>query len=88
MAKVTYKKQFRLYDIYRYAVTGKESHINGLHGYEVNEDATLVAVRFTSFDDSKFFYANNEDELREIVREVNKRLNNCEKPGRKARRKR
>lgn len=45
---IKYKKQFRLYDIYRYATTGIESKIKGIHSYEVNRDATIMHIaRFT-----------------------------------------
>lgn len=75
------KKQFRLYDIYRYAATGVESKIKGIHSYEVNRDATVVIVRFGDFEYSKIYFANNEVELKDIVRSVNKRLGNCDTPG-------
>lgn len=75
------KKQFRLYDIYRYAATGVESKIKGIHSYEVNRDATVMTVRFGDYEHSTFYFANNEKELKEIVHLVNKRLGNCDKPG-------
>ena len=82
MAKI--KKQFRLYDIYRYAATGMMSEIEGIHSYECNRDATAITVRFGTYAASKFWFPKNEDELREVVREVNRRLNNCQKPGKKS----
>lgn len=79
------KKQFRLYDIYRYAATGKASEIQGIHSYEVNEKATVIAVCFGDAEHQKMYFANNERELKEIVRSVNKRLGNCATPGPKYR---
>ena len=80
---IKYKKQFRLYDIYRYAATGIESKIKGIHSYEVNRDATVMTV---CFGDGyiKVYFANNEAELKDIVRSVNKRLGNCYTPGPRA----
>lgn len=81
MSEVKDKKQFRLYDIYRYAATGTESHIRGIHSYEVNRDATVMTVRFGDYDHSKIYFASNEQELRDIVRSINKHLGNCDTPG-------
>lgn len=80
---IKYKKQFRLYDIYRYAATGTESKIKGIYGYEVNRDATAMTIRF---DDkyTKVYFASNEAELKDIVRSVNKILGNCDTPGPRA----
>lgn len=82
---IKYKKQFRLYDIYRYAATGIESKIKGIHSYEVNRDATVMTVRFGDTQDySEIYFASNEAELKDIVRSVNKRLGNCDTPGPRA----
>lgn len=81
---IKYKKQFRLYDIYRYATTGVESKIKGIHSYEVNRDATVMTVRFGDYEHSKIYFASNEAELKDIVRSVNKRLGNCDTPGPRA----
>lgn len=81
------KKQFRLYDIYRYAAMGIQSNIKGIHSYECNKTATTIVVRFSNPVDpeddriSINRFCNNEQELRELVTEVNKRLNNCHTPG-------
>ena len=64
MAKVKYKRQFRLYDIYRYAATGIESKVKGIYSYEVNSTATLVSVRFGDEEHSKFYFPNDEQELK------------------------
>ena len=81
---IKYKKQFRLYDIYRYAATGIESKIKGIHSYEGNRDATVMTVRFGDYEHSKIYFANNEAELKDIVRSVNKRLGNCDTTGPRA----
>jgi hypothetical protein len=78
-----YKKQFRLYDIYRYAATGEESHVEGIHSYEVNRDATVMTVRYGEYAISQIYFAKNESELKEIVKTINKRLGNCLTPGKK-----
>ena len=78
-----YKKQFRLYDIYRYAATGVESKVEGIHSYEVNRDATTMTVRYGEYAISQIYFAKNEDELKEIVKLINKRLGNCLTPGKK-----
>lgn len=83
MAKIKYKKQFRLYDIYRCAVTKEMSHIEGIQAYDVNSDASVVRVKYadTIGPVSIFYCAKNEDELKEVVRTINAKLGNCYKPG-------
>ena len=83
MAKIKRKKQFRLYDIYRYAATGEESSIEGIHSYEVNRDATVMTVRYGEYAISQIYFAKNEAERKEIVKYINKRLGNCQTPGKK-----
>lgn len=90
--KEHFKKQFRLYDIYRYAATGNMSKIYGIVSYECNDDASTLVVRFEDHSGmypqglAKNYFSRNEYELREIVKEINQRLGNCVKPGRKKRR--
>ena len=85
------KKQFRLYDIYRYAATGQMSEISGIVSYECNDDASTIVVRFEDhtgeFEQgvAKNYFARNEFELKQIVKEVNQRLSNCLKPGKRRR---
>lgn len=82
------KKQFRLYDIYRYAATGNMSNIRGIISYECSDDASCVVVRFVDHTGEfkhgipKMYFAKTEYDLKQIVKEVNKRLGNCIKPGR------
>ena len=86
------KKQFRLYDIYRYAATGIMSEIYGIVSYECDQTASVLVVRFEDHSGqfknglAKNYFANNEYELKQIIKEVNQRLGNCIKPGRKTRR--
>ena len=87
LKKLKEKKQFRLYDIYRYAATGIMSNIRGIDSYECNDDASTVVVRFVDitgeFNElSVNYFAKSEYDLKQIVKEVNKRLGNCMKPGR------
>lgn len=79
------KKQFRLFDIYRYLALGEESNIKGIKSYVVTKSG-CIQIQFHDniiVPTSTFFY-NNEKELHEIVKQVNKALNNCDKPGKKA----
>ena len=85
MSKIKYKKQFRLYDIYRYIVTKEMSHIEGIEQYEVNYDASIIKVTYGMLTIT--YIAHNEDELKDVIREINKCLGNCSKPGKKPRRK-
>lgn len=81
------KKQFRLYDIYRYAATGIMSNIAGIVSYECNDDASTIVVRFEDCTGefrkgvAKNYFSKNEFELKQIIKEVNKRLGNCMTPG-------
>lgn len=78
-----YKKQFRLFDVYRYIATGKKSHIKGISAYVASIYALQVIYDSPkTYDNSTFFY-NNEDELKKAISKINKCLNNCHKPGKK-----
>lgn len=84
---IKYKKQFRLYDIYRRAVMLEESHIEGIDYYTVDSKASVIRVKFVSDAIIPHCYtATNEEELKEIVRKVNTILGNCQKPGPRRRR--
>ena len=79
------KKQFRLFDIYRYLALDEESNIKGIVSYVVTKSG-CIQIQFHDniiIPTSTFFY-NNEKELHEIVKQVNKALNNCDKPGKKS----
>ena len=88
------KKQFRLYDIYRYIVTGDMSDIDGIVSYDINKDASIVAIRYVDYSGTypegipTNYFSRNEKELKEVVSIINKRLNNCLTPGPKSTNKR
>lgn len=81
------KKQFRLYDIYRYIVTGDISDIDGIVSYDANKDASIVVIRYVDYSGTypegipANYFSHNEKELKDVVRLINKRLNNCLTPG-------
>lgn len=77
------KKQFRLYDIYRYMAQEEASSIRGIDSYYVvrtNENNILVVLTFENgFEVSH--YCASETDLKDAVRWVNKHLGNCSIPG-------
>lgn len=79
------KKQFRLYDIYRTAVTGDTSAIKGIKSYYAIKLKHSLHVRITFENTIGEFdtYCDDEKQAKLLVREVNKRLGNCRKPGKK-----
>lgn len=79
------KKQLRLYDVYRTAITGDRSAIRGIDSYDVSRDATVLQVHCDqAISASKdTYFAKNEQELRHHITQINKVLGNCRKPGRK-----
>lgn len=77
------KKQFRLFDIYRFAATGIKDQIKGIVSYSVSVDATYIAITFADTKSVTSYYASTEEELKGVVRDVNKRLKNCRKPGKR-----
>ena len=82
MREIKPKKQFRLYDIYRYMALKEVSLIRGLDTYTISDDMS----KFTVIFENGFIathYCGNEKDLKEIVKWVNKHLNNCNIPGRK-----
>ena len=85
--KTPAKKQFRLYDVYRYVVTGDMSDIDGIVSYDVNKDASIVVIRYVDYSGVYQegipcnYFSRNEKELKEVIRLINKRLNNCLTPG-------
>lgn len=89
--KIKERKQFHLHDIYRYAAIGETSNIKGIMTYECNRDATTLKVVYedkagqTSAGIPQHYFARNEEELKQIVKCINKALGNCIKPGRKRR---
>lgn len=90
MSKIKFerkKKQFRLYDVYRYATTGAMSNIEGIVSYECNKDASVLVVRFEDYTGeykdgiARNFFCKNEFELKQTIKQINKQLGNCMTPG-------
>lgn len=79
------KKQFRLFDIYRQFFTQTLSKIKGIRIYAVERYFDEYKIRVVYIDGSETnFTTKNEDELKEVIKKVNKELKNCRKPGRKS----
>lgn len=81
------KKQFRLYDIYRYVAlkygnfnndTGYMPYVRGIEQFYCDSKMTLIQV-----NGHTYIVEEGEEGLREIVRAINKQLGNCAKPGKK-----
>ena len=77
------KKQFRLYDIYRCAATGYTDEIAGIESYEVNKDASTISITFKYGSINQRYFCSNEDERKDLIKSINKKLGNCQKPGKK-----
>lgn len=77
------KKQFRLYDIYRCAATGYTSEIAGIVTYQVNKDASTISIVFKHEGINQRYFCSNEDERKDLIKSINKKLGNCQKPGKK-----
>ena len=81
-----YKKQFRLFDVYRYIATGEQSHIKGISSYAASTCALQVIYDSPkTYSNGTFFY-EHEEELKKAISKINKCLNNCHKPGKKVNR--
>ena len=82
------KKQFRLYDIYRSASLGRQSAIQGVRDYTAEFDykskqakVSVTFYNYEMFEDLITIDVEAEAKLKEFVKQVNKRLKNCKKPG-------
>ena len=80
MAQIKYKKQFRLYDIYRYVSIGEQSHIKGIESYEASIFSGILTIRFCN-GSILTKPVRSEKQLKQIIKQVNKSLGNCDKPG-------
>lgn len=81
-----YKKQFRLFDVYRYIATNQHSHIKGISSYSASNCALQIIYDSPkAYTNGTFFY-ENEEELKKAISKINKYLNNCHKPGKKVNR--
>lgn len=81
MREIKPKKQFRLYDIYRYMALKEVSLIRGLDTYAISDDMSKFTVIFENGFIFTRYYCGSEKDLKEIVKYVNKHLNNCNAPG-------
>lgn len=87
MKKSKLKKQFRLYDVYRYAITGEMSNVEGILSYDCNKDVSTLTVTFVDFMGvfkngiQRIYFIKNENDLKQAVSKVNKLLGNCLTPG-------
>ena len=82
------KKQFRLYDIYRNASLNKQSAIQGVREYTAEFDDKFKQIKvsvtfydYEMFEDLITIDVETEAKLKEFIKQVNKRLKNCKKPG-------
>lgn len=79
-----YKKQYRLFDIYRYISTGTKSKIMGIADYRgVGSILTTTCVdKFVvNTDVSDIDGTVSEDAIKAHIKQVNAHLRNCKKPG-------
>ena len=69
------RKQMRIYDLYRLAITGRTSEIRGIRQYQCNDGVTRVCI---SFDDDEFgpwyFRCKDEQDHKNLIRCVNKMI--------------
>ena len=72
------KKQFRLYDVYRYYSVHEMSNIDGIEWYEVTNHCSTISVRYEGSTFTRHYTARSEDELRSVIRTINKKLGNCD----------
>ena len=72
------KRQFRLYDIYRYVAlkTNEIPNVMGINDFYCNSEMSIIQVNGRTY-----VVEEGEEGLREIVRCINKQLGNCSKPG-------
>ena len=75
------KKQFRLFDLYRYVVTKERSNIKNIVAYDCNADCSVIEIFYAFPSVSRVYYATNEEELKQVISEINKFLGTCRKPG-------
>ena len=80
-----YKRQFRLFDVYRYIATLRRSQIKGIRFYYASKLSLQVLYdndSLNTYDNTMFFY-KDESDLKNAVKTINKLLGNCHKPGKK-----
>lgn len=91
------KKQFRLFDIYQYIATGEQSVIKGIEGYSVRNvngnysitvELSSIIVIDNTLEPHKVSnvinrYCATIDQMKTLIKEVNRKLGNCQRPGKK-----
>lgn len=65
------KKQFRLFDLYRYAILGLKSQFEGIEDYDCNNDVSVIIVTFCG-GGQRIYFAQNENELKDTIKHINK----------------
>lgn len=65
------RKQMRVYDLYRLAITGRTSEIRGIRQYQCNKTVTIVSITFED-NDTWVFYCKDEQDRKNLIRCVNK----------------
>ena len=65
------RKQMRIYDLYRLAITGRTSEIRGIRQYQCNKNVTIVSITLKD-NDTRVFYCRDEQDRKNLIRCVNK----------------
>lgn len=65
------RKQMRVYDLYRLAITGRTSEIRGIRQYQCNKNVTIVYITFED-NNTWVFYCKDEQDRKNLIRCVNK----------------
>lgn len=79
-----YKKQYRLFDIYRYISTGEKSKIMGIADYHAVHGiltTTCTDTHAVISDITDIEGTLSEDAIKLHIKQVNAYLRNCKKPG-------
>ena len=82
-----YKKQYRLFDVYRYISTGEKSKIMGIKDYTIEQEVlTTICINDwpITTDITDVDGAISEAAIKIHIKNVNKLLRNCKRPGPKA----
>lgn len=65
------KKQFRLFDLYRYATLGLKSQFEDIEDYDCNSDVSVITITFYGTGQRRYF-AKDENEIKDIIKQINK----------------
>lgn len=68
------RKQIRVYDLYRLAITGKASKIRGIHQYRCDETVTSACITLEDnpLPSHWYFRCRDEQDHKNLIRRVNK----------------